>query len=126
MNQCVNGWRNCGLIEYFSAIKGTINTRNNMEDSQNHYAKAKNSDTKGYVCCNSIHIKFWECTNLHRQKSDQWLPGSRARVWGRELITNGQEGIFWCDGNILCLTFRGDSMTIYLCQNSELYAQMGD
>lgn len=44
------------IMEYYSAMK--MKKRNNMVQSQMHYAKLKKPDSRGYILYNSIYMIF--------------------------------------------------------------------
>lgn len=59
--------------------EGTMDTCNNMDESQRYYANWKKQDLSNYVLYDFIYMKFWK---RHNNRMYQWFPkaGGKERI----------------------------------------------
>lgn len=81
------------MRNYYSAIKKTADTRNDMVESRKHYVKRKKPDLKSYTPYDSTQRMLEKA----KVKLGQWYQGIQVR---RGPDHRGHERTFWVDGNI--------------------------
>lgn len=95
---------NCGISVQWTTTqkeaKGHTLDTYNMDGSLRTYMAQKKPDIKTYVLYNFSYTTLKKKIESVLTETNQSLSGVGV---GRESIGKGPEGIFWGDGNVLCL-----------------------
>ena len=110
---CIGRWS----LHHWAArevLKWSLDSRNNMDESQVHLTKWKKPDPQKTTC--RVSLFMWLSGKGKTVRMDQWLSGLKM---GEGLTTKGQVGILGGDGNVLCHDCGDDYMIVCIYQDSK-------